>query len=1099
MASRPRLVRTPYANYSSRRARLAWLAAGAPPALVAPHPSHRAARSRGAQAAEGLGSSPSPAMATSSPRAEPTPATPERGARFRDFSTRSELERLVASAESALRGWAAAEAEGGVAATAEAEGHEVKRAALAHADGRRFELRVHPAHPAEQCDGGYEEAFGRTARDVAVRWFGLEGAAFLTLAPDSFSGRSQDAATTAFLLSVGALALSAAGQAMPLLVPVGQVGREGFEGVANEGENGQLVRFSSALMATNAPPALGHLDGLVAAFAAKVAEAVPCADAAVDAAEGVRASLCHTFVSAAVAQRAHTQADRRAASLARLSALAGAGSDDERDSGPHDASACGPSGGVWDADQPWSEWAALSEPMACLELRVVWRRMGARHVSDNPVYSDLRPLEADTWTLRQLETHPADGVSGDTSGFGSADGFGAEQQVSPRRVSFTSLLHAAAQSMLVASSARVTCIEQLAAGEAPIFGDRAAAEALSLMPVPPPGVLERVVEGIFRSAHAWRSQSEGVALSALQKRQRSLACSMKGAPAGSLTALLALHSVEFSNARAVAVLWQRMVRDLRWLWDARMLIPGLPDDGSPPDMAYGLLHQKLWLLNTCIVRAGRARAYEPLMRQQSRRAASEGRASEGGEAAADAAEGWDVDDDDDLRRTATAHWTAGDDDKTGYMLATTYMSSAEHNGSGSSGEGGASRWQRVMQREDDGEAASGDDADELDVAGATDDADGWDDDDLDLSLGAREEGGDGYDTADDDGVEARDGAAADARGVDGLVIGLNLLKTGAQMMRPALQPPPVLTEDELRRRQEALAALGEGAESKEARSRLQSEELVSAMSAFKAANPGCCFADFIRFDSPADWVLDADGSDDNGTLSERMARPGNLWMELWAETAPCPASEQRPLFRPEAEAERVLHWLETATPLTALSELLAAGASAAAQTLAASPAASLPAAERALERLITEASSAALDAPSAQQHALGDASIASATTRAEHMLAAFDPAERKVLEAAWLAQRLPPEDKTMAPLLESLLDAGRVTVTGTSLRQALAPLFVPDEAARAGTLSWCDACYEREFVLRADAASGGAPLAQRMYASYAGESCRIALALRSPL
>ena len=115
------------------------------------------------------------------------------------------------------------------------------------------------------------------------------------------------------------------------------------------------------------------------------------------------------------------------------------------------------------------------------------------------------------------------------------------------------------------------------------------------------------------------------------------------------------------------------------------------------------------------------------------------------------------------------------------------------------------------------------------------------------------------------------------------------------------------------------------------------------------------------------------------------------------------------------------------------------------------------------------------------------------------MLAAFDPAERKVLEAAWLAQRLPPEDKTMAPLLESLLDAGRVTVTGTSLRQALAPLFVPDEAARAGTLSWCDACYEREFVLRADAASGGAPLAQRMYASYAGESCRIALALRSPL
>lgn len=53
--------------------------------------------------------------------------------------------------------------------------------------------------------------------------------------------------------------------------------------------------------------------------------------------------------------------------------------------------------------------------------------------------------------------------------------------------------------------------------------------------------------------------------------------------------------------------------------------------------------------------------------------------------------------------------------------------------------------------------------------------------------------------------------------------------------------------------------------------------LRSDMSAFKAANPGCVFEDFVRWHSPRDW------DESEGRLSDRMAAPGNLWDLLWAQ------------------------------------------------------------------------------------------------------------------------------------------------------------------------------------------------------------------------
>jgi len=64
------------------------------------------------------------------------------------------------------------------------------------------------------------------------------------------------------------------------------------------------------------------------------------------------------------------------------------------------------------------------------------------------------------------------------------------------------------------------------------------------------------------------------------------------------------------------------------------------------------------------------------------------------------------------------------------------------------------------------------------------------------------------------------------------------------------------------------------------------------MEAFKAANPNAIFEDFVRWQSPRDWIVEDNGEDQDvldedaynkkhGRLSMRMTEPGNLWIEIW--------------------------------------------------------------------------------------------------------------------------------------------------------------------------------------------------------------------------
>ena len=91
--------------------------------------------------------------------------------------------------------------------------------------------------------------------------------------------------------------------------------------------------------------------------------------------------------------------------------------------------------------------------------------------------------------------------------------------------------------------------------------------------------------------------------------------------------------------------------------------------------------------------------------------------------------------------------------------------------------------------------------------------------------------------------------------------GLVGLHSGAALWEPWTQDPVPMTGDAVEQQQEELIRVGErfggAGEAQNVLARLQSAQLKSDMQAFKAANPGCCLEDFIRWHSPRDWLAGA--------------------------------------------------------------------------------------------------------------------------------------------------------------------------------------------------------------------------------------------------
>mmetsp|Transcript_15005 Transcript_15005/g.38159 ORF Transcript_15005/g.38159 Transcript_15005/m.38159 type:complete len:330 (-) Transcript_15005:67-1056(-) len=151
-------------------------------------------------------------------------------------------------------------------------------------------------------------------------------------------------------------------------------------------------------------------------------------------------------------------------------------------------------------------------------------------------------------------------------------------------------------------------------------------------------------------------------------------------------------------------------------------------------------------------------------------------------------------------------------------------------------------------------------------------------------------------------VTLKDGSTCCRRGHKELVEGLMMLENGEPVYAPEIQEPAVFTEDTMRETDEMImktGSIGPGL-----------QQLHSDMQAFKAANPGCVLADFVRWYSPSDWIRNGD----DACLSSRMTEPGNMWTELFTQAKAIPAAEQNPLFDMEYNGDLVMDYLSDIAP-----------------------------------------------------------------------------------------------------------------------------------------------------------------------------------------
>ncbi|XP_065051656.1 rab3 GTPase-activating protein catalytic subunit-like [Rhopilema esculentum] len=205
---------------------------------------------------------------------------------------------------------------------------------------------------------------------------------------------------------------------------------------------------------------------------------------------------------------------------------------------------------------------------------------------------------------------------------------------------------------------------------------------------------------------------------------------------------------------------------------------------------------------------------------------------------------------------------------------------------------------------------------------------------------------------------------------------MKLLETDEPLCIPITQEPPPVTEDIIEEQTEIILKLGRSEGGSKYLAQMQSGSLFSDVQAFKAANPGCIFEDFVRWYSPNDWIagpetqqekedlakmkasvlkkneraeleevvgteaidgwdldadekitdedimeVDVDASEaekpkwaNEGHLSVRMQIPGNIWLDTWHSAKPVPVRRQKRLFDDTKEAEKVLHFLANLKP-----------------------------------------------------------------------------------------------------------------------------------------------------------------------------------------
>ena len=537
----------------------------------------------------------------------------------------------------------------------------------------------------------------------------------------------------------------------------------------------------------------------------------------------------------------------------------------------------------WDDDAPWSPWVNMEDPWRSLALDAVWP---SERLETMYAFSELNIDDAPKWFLR-----------GDLTQAARDRGEEDDELLSRDTSTLSEMLYELVQSAAFVATAAGLDTATLAGMD---YWHRNNMDAPSL---PSEHVLRGAIRGIFDVS----TQTHSAEAKKGELREPS-----KSAPRDTLLTRLALHACLLKNARAVAHLWNAFTHELRYTyWERGREIPAVVFDPTfGIDHGACVLNQKLQMLNQCILRRN-ARSSSDLQqsavyveKQQSQINAEWD--SAGG--------GWSGDELDELAtldaRENAAGWGLDADLDLSALLndeSSILPSLTSKPMTRSTSEN------RAGKLDDDDEYASADeeltDADACVDDGATvspsNDTDDMDDDDTD-------------DEANDEGIEPE--------GVREILT-LRLSKPPHAFMRaPFTQDAPMYTEDALAEREASMRALGDDDEGRAARQRMQSIELCSDMSAFKASNPGAKFQDFVRWHSPKDWTPDAatvstDEFAPRGRLSARMRHKGNTWIELWRNTPRCAASKQALIFDPVVEGERALHHLETVAAAALFAQL----------------------------------------------------------------------------------------------------------------------------------------------------------------------------------
>ncbi|XP_076435585.1 rab3 GTPase-activating protein catalytic subunit-like [Babylonia areolata] len=326
-----------------------------------------------------------------------------------------------------------------------------------------------------------------------------------------------------------------------------------------------------------------------------------------------------------------------------------------------------------------------------------------------------------------------------------------------------------------------------------------------------------------------------------------------------LAVSFAIINHNHGGLRAIAHLWQEFVLEMRYRWENGIPIPGLGTNdyatsssshhvpgAPPPNLGSCLLHQKLQMLNCCIERK---------MKREAAGYGQEGTLLHEASSAVfetDEACGEDRPDNDQAadgpgRRVGSIGSSSDDDDDEDEFFECEEGDDRQQDEAdgGSGGEGKRGEWAETSPKHGSSSSTPS-------TSSSTTKRKLPSEKSVDSSVSE---------------ASFKDAVPMKAEGRLAPMKNLRSLSTREPLFIPVTQEPSPMTEDMLEEQAEVLAKLGSTAQGSQLRARMQSACLLSDMESFKAANPGCCLEDFVRWYSPRDYIED---EEEEGEGEERV-------------------------------------------------------------------------------------------------------------------------------------------------------------------------------------------------------------------------------------